>query len=104
MARIICNGCKWSLTRRQAPSPNSKFFLLVIYDPCSSIREPSICSNIFLHSDMTSTLHVTVILWNYTDFKVIIVLARKWNLFDVNPGFSSRVIRVCSAVSYDIYM
>jgi hypothetical protein len=35
-----------------------------------------ICSNIFFHSDMTLTLHV----------------ARKWNLFDVNPGFLCQVI------------
>jgi hypothetical protein len=47
-----------------------------------------ICWNILFHSDMTLTL----ILWNYTDLKVIIVLARKWNLFDVNPGFSCPVV------------
>jgi hypothetical protein len=51
-----------------------------------------ICSNICFHSDMTLTLHWTWILWNFTDLKVIIVLARKWNLFDVNPGFSCQVI------------
>jgi hypothetical protein len=51
-----------------------------------------IFSNICFHSDMTLTLHVTVIQWGYSDLKVNIVLARKWNLFDVNPGFSCQVI------------
>jgi NADH:ubiquinone oxidoreductase subunit B-like Fe-S oxidoreductase len=46
----------------------------------------------FSHSNMTLTLHVTVILWNNTDLKVIIALARKWNIFDVNPGFSCQAV------------